>query len=246
MAICKGCGVKVTEFYSGMYEGYCNDCSIKITEQIQQESKESNTDNLVTEVELNNDENDIQPCSHFDERPEGIAKYFSLKGRSSRSEFLIIKAIVLFTSFISTEMYVLLGLLLLPAILVVEVSATVRRFHDVGRSGSQYWTLLIPIYNFYITLVLFFEKSDEGDNKYGRDPLAYQYETQVDTSTEAVEISATVDQTNVAPNINVNEKSIADEERLISNLERLASLKNTGALTEEEFEQRKKALLSQK
>lgn len=47
-----------------------------------------------------------------------------------------------------------------------EVCVTVRRFHDLGRTGSDYWLLLIPFYNIYLGLVLLMKKGDESPNLY--------------------------------------------------------------------------------
>jgi len=47
----------------------------------------------------------------------------------------------------------------------------VKRLHDVGRPGSHYWLLLVPIYSLYLGLVLLIQKGDEGTNHYGSDPL---------------------------------------------------------------------------
>ncbi len=45
----------------------------------------------------------------------------------------------------------------------------VRRMHDVGKSG---WYLLIPFYNFYLTI----NEGVIGENQYGPDPLAVEEE----------------------------------------------------------------------
>ncbi len=47
----------------------------------------------------------------------------------------------------------------------------VRRLHDLDRPGWQYWLLLIPFYNIYLGLVLYFVKGTDGSNSYGEDPL---------------------------------------------------------------------------
>jgi len=47
----------------------------------------------------------------------------------------------------------------------------VKRLHDIGRPGSHYWLLLLPIYSLYLGLALLFQKGIEGANEYGSDPL---------------------------------------------------------------------------
>jgi len=48
----------------------------------------------------------------------------------------------------------------------------VKRFHDLGKSGSYYWLLWLPLVNIYWTFVLLFTKGNEGPNEYGDDPLS--------------------------------------------------------------------------
>lgn len=67
------------------------------------------------------------------------------------------------------------SILLLVFILVTflpNISVTVRRLHDTGRSGWWYWISLIPIAGIIILLVFFVSKGTDGDNDYGPDPLA--------------------------------------------------------------------------
>lgn len=54
---------------------------------------------------------------------------------------------------------------------VLMVFPTVKRLHDIGRPGSHYWLLLIPIYSLYLGMALLFQKGMEGANEYGLDPL---------------------------------------------------------------------------
>jgi uncharacterized membrane protein YhaH (DUF805 family) len=48
----------------------------------------------------------------------------------------------------------------------------VKRLHDLDRSGTHYWLLLIPLYDLYLVLILLFKKGAGGPNRYGSDPLA--------------------------------------------------------------------------
>jgi hypothetical protein len=65
-----------------------------------------------------------------------------------------------------TGLYTLFTVLLLPA----TVSVSVRRLHDVNRSGWWYWLPLtiigiIPLFYWYI------KRGTQGDNKYGQSPI---------------------------------------------------------------------------
>lgn len=59
---------------------------------------------------------------------------------------------------------VLNGLYILLMI-IPNLAVGVRRMHDVGKSG---WFLLIPIYNFILTVT----EGEKGENQYGADPKA--------------------------------------------------------------------------
>lgn len=58
------------------------------------------------------------------------------------------------------------------ATLLPNISATVRRLHDTGRSGWWYWIVLIPMIGIIVLLVFAASKGTDGDNDYGPDPLA--------------------------------------------------------------------------
>ena len=49
------------------------------------------------------------------------------------------------------------------AVLIPAIAVTVRRMHDVGKSG---WYCLIPIYGFILAVTA----GDADDNEYGTDP----------------------------------------------------------------------------
>lgn len=103
---------------------------------------------------------------------EAIKKYAVFNGRSSRKEYWMF---VLFNFIISFGLTLIEGLLgtnsnssnnILSdiyslAVLIPSIAIGVRRMHDVDKSG---WFLLIPIYNFILTLT----KGTEGDNRYGQ------------------------------------------------------------------------------
>ena len=49
------------------------------------------------------------------------------------------------------------------AVLLPTIGVTIRRMHDVGKSG---WYMLIPFYNLYLACL----DSDDGQNEYGANP----------------------------------------------------------------------------
>ena len=110
--------------------------------------------------------------------------YANLNGRASRSEywwfvlFNFIVNIVTFVidltlgSMITYDMgYV--GLIAFLALLLPSISVSVRRLHDIGKSG--WWILLaiIPIVNFigiFVIIVFTIMEGEEQPNQYGNVP----------------------------------------------------------------------------
>lgn len=99
-----------------------------------------------------------------------LQKYVDFNGRARRSEcwffylfnslFAII--IALLGNYVSQPYFLNIYFLgtLLPSLAV-----TVRRMHDVGKSG---WYMLIPVYGFILAVT----EGNNGDNAYGADPKA--------------------------------------------------------------------------
>jgi uncharacterized membrane protein YhaH (DUF805 family) len=53
------------------------------------------------------------------------------------------------------------------AVLLPSFAVGVRRFHDIGKSGWNYFVGLIPLVGVIILLVWFCKDSQEGENKWG-------------------------------------------------------------------------------
>ena len=95
--------------------------------------------------------------------------YFNFNGRASRSEFFYP---TIFNIIISLFMVIFFPYgtdQTIPKIIryflfVPNISNSVRRFHDTNHSGWWYFAI-------FVNLGLFFEKGDNGCNKYGENPL---------------------------------------------------------------------------
>ena len=110
-------------------------------------------------------------------------KYANFSDRASRSEYwyfallIFISTIVLtlIDHFMGTDSaksgHGLLSTVFSLAMLVPNIAVTVRRLHDVDKSG--WWLLIgiIPIIGGIWLLVLFCTKGTDGDNRFGADPL---------------------------------------------------------------------------
>lgn len=103
-----------------------------------------------------------------------LKKFADFNGRARRKEYwmfmlfyLIISILVGFLDemiFNTSEGNVgIFGLILYLVLLIPYLAVTIRRMHDVGKSG---WYCLIPIYN----LILALTEGEKGFNEYGPDP----------------------------------------------------------------------------
>ena len=110
-------------------------------------------------------------------------KYATFSGRARRSEFWFA---VLFTTLVSTvisivwpsTMLVLDGMSFpqssLPsnlwqlAIFIPSIALSVRRLHDVGRKGTYYLFVLLPIVGWILLFIQFLKDSEPGVNAFGK------------------------------------------------------------------------------
>ena len=95
----------------------------------------------------------------------GFDNYAEFDGRESRSAYwwwiLFVSLVSAVAEMISESLSGVWGI----AILLPNLSSTVRRMHDVNKSG---WFLLIPIYN----IILACKKGTVGENRFGTAPLS--------------------------------------------------------------------------
>ncbi len=115
---------------------------------------------------------------------DAILELFSFRGRANRLWYfwhtMLDGAVTIgLLSVLMVMMGVFgVGAMILPmagvvvAAVVAGFAITVKRLHDLGRTGWHWLLLLIPLYNFYLTLVLLFRKGTFGPNPYGPDPLS--------------------------------------------------------------------------
>jgi len=111
-----------------------------------------------------------------------MKNYANFSGRAQRAEYwwFTLVNVLVFCVLVFIDALILkcreLGVLTTIyqlAIILPSLGVTVRRFHDVGKSGLWLFLGLIPfgvIYLFYLTL----KASDPGANQYGDSPLQTQ------------------------------------------------------------------------
>jgi uncharacterized membrane protein YhaH (DUF805 family) len=113
---------------------------------------------------------------------EALKKYAVFSGRSRRKEywyfvlFVVIVSIVLSLidslsgTYHSESGTGLLSGISSLAILIPSIAVSVRRLHDIGRTG--WWVLisLVPLIGWIVLLVFHVQDSTPGTNRYGPNP----------------------------------------------------------------------------
>jgi len=112
-----------------------------------------------------------------------LKNYATFEGRARRTEYwmfsLINFGISLITSFFvymsqdSTGLagfFSIISTLYGIAILIPGLAVTVRRLHDIGKSGWWWFIGLVPLIGWAWMLLLLFTDSQPGDNQYGPNP----------------------------------------------------------------------------
>ncbi|WP_286828716.1 MULTISPECIES: DUF805 domain-containing protein [Kordiimonas] len=106
-------------------------------------------------------------------------KYATFSGRASRSEywwfFLFYILAFMAASFIDVAMgnveSGIMGWIVLLILFLPTIAISVRRLHDINMSGWWYLVFLVPIVGIFFMVFWFTKKGDEGDNRFGSDPL---------------------------------------------------------------------------
>lgn len=131
-------------------------------------------------IDLNKTEEQIVSSQSAENRTEEkmvekqamFSHIFSFSGRIRRMEFglsYIIYGVLAIVLSVCAEETPLLGLLYI-SLLWFTWAQMCKRFHDKGESGLRIFTLLIPLYNIYVMIMLFFEDGEPYENDYGKDP----------------------------------------------------------------------------
>jgi uncharacterized membrane protein YhaH (DUF805 family) len=104
---------------------------------------------------------------------EALKKYATFTGRSRRSEYWYY---TLVTTIISAALGILgdfgtyLSIIYAFATFIPGIAVSVRRLHDIGKTGKYIFVILIPFVGAVWLLFLFSEDSQYGPNKYGANP----------------------------------------------------------------------------
>ena len=98
-----------------------------------------------------------------------FTRYVDFNGRSRRSEYWWAYLAVVIISAVLTVVLGELAYIWSLATLVPQIAITIRRLHDIGKSGWWYLICLIPLVGAIILLVFMCLDSTE-DNQWGPNP----------------------------------------------------------------------------
>ena len=127
-------------------------------------------------VSFNVEDTEESQYQFFDWFIKCIKNYVNFSGRARRKEywffrltiFLLTLAIVFVESALGTD-GIFLGLFLLATFLP-DLAVTVRRLHDVGRSGWWLSSVFVPIIGAILILIWFVTEGQKNENLYGSSP----------------------------------------------------------------------------
>jgi uncharacterized membrane protein YhaH (DUF805 family) len=113
---------------------------------------------------------------------EALKKYAVFSGRSRRKEYWYFALFVIIISFVLSIIDLLTGAyartvgvgllssIFSLAVLIPSIAVTVRRLHDIDRSGWWLLIALVPLVGWIVLLVFSVQESTPGSNKYGPNP----------------------------------------------------------------------------
>lgn len=164
---CTKCGKEISEGAR-----FCSGCGNPVSGGTNYNSKKTNTSFRVgefsfSEIMARGDEVKSPVAVEF---VEAIKLFFlyalNFKGRSSRSEYWWSQLFWFLASFVLNFIPVI-GFLASLCVMVPGVAVTVRRLHDIGKSGWYYFLNIIPVVGFII-LIVFCCKEGQGEgNQWG-------------------------------------------------------------------------------
>lgn len=105
-----------------------------------------------------------------------LKNYAVFHGRARRKEYWMFVLFNVIFSFAALIIDAVLGtaavfyFLYAVAVLIPGLAVTVRRLHDVGKSGWMILITLIPLIGGIWLLVLLFTEGNPGNNEYGSNP----------------------------------------------------------------------------
>ncbi|WP_299779730.1 DUF805 domain-containing protein [uncultured Formosa sp.] len=115
--------------------------------------------------------------------------YADFKGRARRQEywmFVLINMIIswslsLFDYVLGTSFFAIISGLYSLAVIIPGIAVSVRRLHDVGKSGWYLLLSLIPIIGWIWLLILMVTDGESGPNNWGDNPKGLGNDSAIDS-----------------------------------------------------------------
>ena len=103
-----------------------------------------------------------------------LNQYADFKGRARRKEYWMFVLFNALVSIVVEGIGYVIGLdflvsLYALAVFIPMLAVSVRRLHDIGKSGWNYLIALIPVVGVFVVLY-WFCKDSTGDNQWGKSP----------------------------------------------------------------------------
>ena len=107
---------------------------------------------------------------------EVLKKYAVFSGRARRKEYWMFFLFNIIIAFVLGFIEGLVGgpgiisTLYSLAVLIPIIAVSIRRLHDISRSGWWLLIYLVPIIGAIVLLVFMVQDSQQGENQYGQNP----------------------------------------------------------------------------
>jgi uncharacterized membrane protein YhaH (DUF805 family) len=106
----------------------------------------------------------------------GFSNYVNFSGRACRSEYWYWVLFVILADIVAGIIDYLLGMQIVSSLfglvtLLPGIAVSIRRLHDLDRTGWWILLALIPLIGWIILLIWYITKGTEGPNRFGPDPL---------------------------------------------------------------------------
>jgi uncharacterized membrane protein YhaH (DUF805 family) len=107
----------------------------------------------------------------------GFSNYVNFSDRACRSEYWFWVLFVFIADIVALGIDAAIGKQIVSslfglAVLLPGLAVTVRRLHDLDRTGWWIFLGLIPLVGAIILIIWFCSRGTEGPNRFGQDPLA--------------------------------------------------------------------------
>ena len=153
---CKNCGAEIDS--SAMV---CSKCGSKVGEDNKfSDNYCGNTINVdIKEKPVTTFKDAVKACFN---------KFATFEGRANRAEYWWWTLFCFIIGWASITP--ILGWFIMLALFIPSLAVTVRRLHDIGKSGLYYLVCFVPLIGSIILIILCIQPSQEGENEYGVNP----------------------------------------------------------------------------